>query len=373
MKKALKILAGLLLPVLLILGAVKLVRHKKALLQKTPPPSRVPLPVEGTTVQKGRWALTEHYLGELRPLRVVRLASRVTGYLLEVRKYEGERVAAGELLVRVDDRKLRAQMRALKAEIVAAEIEFQTRKAIYERDKVLWEKKALSQEAYDLSRSAYEGAWARLKRLREELAALQVDLAYTEIKAPFSGVISRRFKEPGDMVLPGMPILELEAPEAGYRILVRIPQKLAAQLPSGTEALLKEGGQTLKARVHRIHPAVDPEGLAVVEIRVSKRPFGLPSGAHLGVELVIKELEGLGLPPEALLETTQGAWIYALEPLQGDLYRVKVLPVKVLGRSAEKVVVAGEIVPGQKVVVAGESTLLRLHNGSVVRLVGEIP
>ncbi|HIE33356.1 MAG TPA: biotin/lipoyl-binding protein, partial [Thermodesulfobacteriaceae bacterium] len=79
-----------------------------------------------------------------RAAEAARFSSRITGYLLEVRKYEGDPVKKGEVLARIDDRKIRAQMGALSAQISAAETEFFTRKHIYERDRTLFENQAIS-------------------------------------------------------------------------------------------------------------------------------------------------------------------------------------------------------------------------------------
>lgn len=369
MRRTLKILLVLILTAGLIAVAVKTIRKRKTTLKRLSPARVAPLPVEVARVKTGNLPVTEHYLGEIRPVLSARLSSRITGYLLEVRKYEGDPVKKGEVLARVDDGKIRARMRALSAQISAAETEFLTRKHIYERDRTLFENRALSREAYELSRTALENARARLVSLQEELSALKSDLAYTVIRAPFSGVVSRRLKEPGDLVLPGTPILEIEAPEAGYRIFVRVPQGKAARFGPGTRAILSEDGKILSASVFRVHPAVGEGGLATVEIRIPERPFGLPSGSRIGVDLVLEEVQGVIVPLASLLETTERSYVFLAEPRGNGLASVHIVPVRVRGRHGERVAVSGELSAGELVIVAGEATLLKLHEGMKVRLI----
>ncbi|OAQ20806.1 efflux RND transporter periplasmic adaptor subunit [Thermosulfurimonas dismutans] len=368
MFRNLKILIALLLMAGLALVAVKTVKKKKAALERLSPPQVSPLPVEVVRVKVGPLLVTEHYLGEIRPVLSARLSSRITGYLLEVRKYEGDPVKKGEVLARIDDRKIRAQMGALSAQISAAETEFLTRKHIYERDRTLFENQAISREAYELSKAAFENAKARLAALKKELSAVKSDLAYTMIQAPFSGLVSHRFREPGELVLPGIPILEIEAPEEGYRIFVRVPQRKAAYIKEGSKAVLSEGRRRLSVSVFRVHPAVSENGLATVEIRVAERPFGLPSGAKVGVDLVMKEVQGAIVPLKSLLETTEKTYVFLAKTEEGDLASVRSVPVMVLGRNGNLVAVSGRISEGDWVIVAEESTLLRLHEGMKVQV-----
>ncbi len=348
--------------------AVHKVRERRAALKRLPPPRVVPLPVEVARVRVGVLPITEHYLGVIRPVLSARITSRITGYLLSVTKYEGDPLEKGEVLARIDDTPIRARIASLKAQIEAARVTYLTKKRIFERDRVLYREKAISQEAFELSESALREAEARLKTLEAELSAAENDLTYAVIRAPFSGVVTERFREPGDMVVPGAPILALEDPSRGYRIFVGVPQARAALFKPGARAILTEGKRKLSARIFRVHPAVGPGELATVEIRFSERPFGLPSGARVGVDLVVREVRGAIVPLRALLETANGTYVFLARREKGPFARIEVARVRVLGRAKEEVALSGPLSSGDLVVVASESTLLSLHNGQKVRI-----
>jgi RND family efflux transporter MFP subunit len=360
MARKIKIFLVILVLILLVVGAVKLVKKKKARLAKLPTPQEAPLPVETARVRLGELEVTEHYLGEIRPLLEAYLSSRLTGYLLAVTKYEGDPVEKGELLARIDDQGLKAKLKSLTAQLEAARTSYRTRQHIFARDKVLFENKALSQEAFELSRAALAEAKARVLSLEEEIAAVKNDLTYAEIRAPFSGIVTKRLKEPGDLVLPGQSILALEDPSRGYRVLVRVPEHRAASFSMKT-AYLIEGGKRAKVSVYRVHPATAPGGLATVEIRTTRRPFNLPSGARIGVDLVVKRVHGALVPLRALLENVKTSYVFRIIPEKDGLGKVEPVAIKVLGRSGEMVAVAGPLREGDLVVVAEESTLLRLQ------------
>ncbi len=349
---------------LLGIGAVGLVKTKRAVLKKTPLPAKAPFPVDTVLVRQGRLELREHYLGAIEPLQRATVSTRLTGYLLRVTKYEGDPVKEGELLAEIEARDLRARLARLKAELEAAKSELFTRKAIFDRDKKLLAHEAISQEAYDLSKNALQTAASRVEQLRQEIKAIQVDLSYARILAPFPGVVTKRFKDPGDLATPGAPILSLENPEGGYRLLIKVPQERAPRFVPGTKAYLLLGQKQLITHVYRVHPAVGPRALATVEIRLQSRPFGLPSGSKIGVELVSGAPEGFVLPLKALVHGKEPA-VYTVR--EGRLVRV---PVKVLGQSRDQIVVYGDLKPGEPVVVGDPGLLLRLYPGERVLVRG---
>jgi len=372
-KKAARIRKFLLLIgiIFFIILALLVVRKKKQKLAKIPPPKRAPLPVEVVKVRKGTLEITEHYLGKIRPLKETALSSRFTTYVLEIRKFEGDPVKKGEVLVLLDDRTLKARLKALKARLQAARITFLTRQNIFERDRILYENKALSKEAFELSKARLAEAEAQVTSLKQEIEALKVDLSYTRLRAPFDGVVRRRYLNPGDLALPGKPILELEDPEAGYRVFVSLAQEKIRKIHPGAKAYLVENKKRLPARVFSVHPATEAGGLGTVEIRVSKRPFALPSYGDVGVDLALEEVKGFLVPLKAVLENVKKDFLFCAQPTEKDMARLRVIPVHFLGRAQEKAALSGKIPTDCLAVVAEEATLLSLHEGQIVRLSGE--
>ena len=258
---------------------------------------------------------------------------------------------------------------ALKAQLAGARSTLATQEGIYKRNLMLYEHKALSKEALDCSRSTRDEARARVLSLEKELEAARLEVSYCTLKAPFDGVVTKRLQDPGDLALPGKPILVLENAGAGYRVLVQVPQDLVPVLKAGDEVYLAPSAQGpyVKATLSRIYPAVATGLMATVEVGVKEPPLGLPSGSVLEATLVVARKEGLKVPLGALLHKPEGVLVWAVKPDRGLVPK----KVEVLAANRREALVSGEISPGEKVVVGTDALLLRLHPGlKVVPLEG---
>ncbi|MFW6081276.1 MAG: efflux RND transporter periplasmic adaptor subunit, partial [Desulfosalsimonas sp.] len=225
-------------------------------------------------------------------------------------------------------------------------------------------------EDLDASKSALVSARSAVDRLRSQISSARVSLLYTRIKAPFDGVVTERMKDPGDLVTPGQAICRIEDQGKGYKVIVKTDPETAGRLKPGTEARLTAGGETLDKEVFRIYPAADKNRLASVEIRTSKPPFGLPSGAALGVDLVVSAPEALVLPRNAAVEI-DGAWHVFIADRNN---RIKPAEVSVLGRTSHSIAVKSDALKqGDRVAVGDESMLIRLGPNTRIQPLEEIP
>jgi RND family efflux transporter MFP subunit len=183
---------------------------------------------------------------------------------------------------------------------------------------------------------------------------------YARITAPFSGVVSRRSAEPGDLAAPGKPILTIEK-TSSYKVLAQVPQEELAAMRPGTPVRLTSGSQSLPSTVNRVYPALGRNMLATVEVLTSASPFSLPSSATVGLDIVTSTVEGLIVPEQALVKSAKGAFVYLVKTGV-----VRVMPVKILGSGNGKTAISGDPAPGEQVAVAQENKLLTLQNGSRV-------
>lgn len=165
-------------------------------------------------------------------------SARISGNILTINKREGDSIVPGELLVVIDDRELADRAQAVDAEALAtqqkiagAKSTYETQKSIYERDVALYRDGAISKEALERSRATYDGAQATVSAFQETLgglkkstAAARTQAGYAKIYAPFAGMVSKRWSDPGDLAVPGKPILTVEK-SSPYKVVVQIPQE----------------------------------------------------------------------------------------------------------------------------------------------------
>jgi len=362
---------------LLIVGGVVVVKSKEKKLAGLPAPQAMVPTVQVVPLERGKLEIATHYLGSIEPFTKSDLSPRISGSILTVTKREGDNVRPGELLVTIDDRELVDRVLAVDAEVLAtrqrlagALSAYETQKSIHARDEVLFKAGAISQEALERSRAALDGAKAVVDAYKENLKGLEKNTSiartqsgYARITAPFSGVVSRRWSEPGDLAVPGKPILTIEK-RSPFKVLAQVPQEELAGIGPGSPVTLTNGGRSIAAEVTRIYPALGKNMLATVEAVIPLSPFGLPSGSTVGFDVVTRKVEGFLAPDQAVVKSSRGSFICLVKD---GVVRVK--PVKLLGAGNGKVALDGDLAAGELAAVAQENKLLTLAEGSRVTAV----
>jgi RND family efflux transporter MFP subunit len=364
-----------------IAGASILIIKKQHNVASLPKPVANLQTVQTAVVTQGSLEVTTHYLGVIEPYTRSDLSARISGNILTINKREGDPIRLGELLVVIDDRELADRAQAIGSEALAtqqklagAKSAYETQKSIYERDVSLYSDGAISKEALERSRATFDGAQATLSAFQESLqgmkkstTAAQTQAGYAKIYAPFAGMVSKRWSDPGDLAVPGKPILTVEK-SSPYKVVVQIPQEEINRVKKGTKVYLSNADQRLTAAVERIYPALGKNLLGSVEIILTNRPFNLPSGSTVGVDLVTNQVGGFLVPENALVKTGQGAFVYVLEM---NIVRIK--PVSLLGTNTSQAAISGPVSAGNVVVVGQENRLLGLKDGSTVYPAGGNP
>jgi RND family efflux transporter MFP subunit len=361
---------------ILIAGGVIVVRSKQKSLENLPKPQE-PLPtVQVTPVRQGTLDVTAHYLGSIEPFTRSDISARISGNILTIMKREGDSVRQGEVIITIDDRELldrsiavNAEALATKQRLAGAKSAYETQKSVYERDVILHKAGAISQEALERSRAALDGAKATADAYDESLKGLAMNTsiartqaAYARITAPFSGVVSKRWVDPGDLAVPGKPILTIEK-TSSYKVLAQVPQEEIALIRTGSVVSLKSGEQSISAIVNRVYPALSKNMLATVEVLTKSSPFNLPSAATVGFDVATKRVEGFIIPDQGVVKSSNGIFVYMVKD---GIVHIK--PVKLLGMGNGKAALSGELLPGEQVAVAQENKLLTLSEGSKVNI-----
>lgn len=359
--------------VLVVAGALFVIRKKREIAHLAPP-RMVPPAVQVVPVKQGTLEVTAHYLGTIVPFVRSDLSARISGNILTINKREGDPVRKGELLVTIDARELQDRIVAVNSELLAtrqklagAKSAYETQNAVYGRDQTLYKSGAISREALERSRAALDGTRSVVDAYNESLKGLAMNTnvartqaGYARIYAPFAGVVSKRWNEPGDLAVPGKPILTVDK-SAPFKVLAQVPQEELAPLRAGTRVYLTNGDQRLSARVNRIYPALGKNMLATVEVLSQKAPFRLPADATVGVDLVARTATGLIVPDQAVVKNGQQAFIYVVT---GSTVHLR--PVTLSGTGNGTAAVTGNLHPGEQVAVGQENRLLTLVEGAAV-------
>jgi RND family efflux transporter MFP subunit len=288
------------------------------------------------------------------------LAPQVMARVLEINVREGALVEAGQLLARLDEREFQDAVTEAEATLASAEAAYQAQRDTTTRDKRLFEVKAIAQEQWDRSQAADAASSAQIETARQRLSLARTRLGYCRLLAPANGVVARRLADPGDLAVPGKPLLQLVS-QQNVRVRASLPPEDFAGLHLGQPVTLKTDRASAEATVSRVFPAMGDSHLASFECDVTNPPPGFVSGATVGVDVQLSSAEGIVVPTDALLEGDKGMWVFAV-----DNGTVKPVQVEVLDRSLEQVAIKGGVRAGESVIVARPSRLMTLASGTKV-------
>lgn len=357
---------ALLATVAVVAGLLGL-RHARVVeLERAPVLSEPATAVQVVAVRQGTLESADHILGEVYGADDADIAPQVSGQVLEVRVREGDHVSAGAVLARLDPRELEDAVAENGADVDAAGAASAAQIAATARDSVLFVNQAISQEQWEGSQAMRAAATGRLDVAQHRLDQARAHLGYAIVRAPFSGVISARLADPGDLAMPGKSLLRMVR-QTAVRVRGAVPPELVTRLRPGIPVDLTLGGERLRATVSRVFPAMQGSHLATFEIDVPRATPGYVAGATVGVDLHLRSAAGLLVPLDALLESDAGAHAFVVSQPRGGTPTLRVARVSVVARSLDDAAVTGDLCEGDLVVVARPSRLMDLSGGMPVR------
>ena len=239
---------------------------------------------------------------EVRAAQRAQLYAKVSGYVQRVLIDKGDRVKKGQLLAEVESPDNDQQALAAKADL-------ELKRSVLSRVEKLLPNGAVSQADVDNARSQLKVAESAVARA----GALQ---GYEKLRAPFDGVVTARFVDPGALLpaatsstTSAQPLLELASGDK-LRINLQLGQEDAALVRKGDVVTIDlPGGTQLEAKVSRLSQALDPRTRTMLaEIDLGKSPDNLYPGAYVQVALVLRGTPRPLVPAEALI-TRGGALV----------------------------------------------------------------
>lgn len=295
--------------------------------------------VELATAAPGRLAYTAARAGSLRAQREVRIVNQEEGRLTEVRVREGDRVKAGEVVVRYDDRILRAELDKASATLNQAGLD-------HARSLQLKDKGFVSDDAVQRAATALEIA-------RAEVRLLRARVQHMTIAAPFDGVVAQRLVEPGNVTSRHTHLLTVIDPSQLVTD-VNVSELVMPYLALGDRADVRIdalGEKLHPGTIVRIHPAIDPATrTGRVEVVLKPVPKGARAGQFSRVVLSTGASEQLVVPLAALQRDVKGEFVYVYQAADGAVRRTDVASGL---RLADRVEIRDGLERGAQVVVKG--------------------
>lgn len=242
--------------------------------------------------------------GTLKPRAQVQVVAEVQARLLRVLKDEGTRVAKDELLAVLDETDYRLANDRARAALAMAEANRAHAQAEKERADSLLKTGGITDRDHLSAQVALQVGDASLAQARAEMAIAAQQLARTQVKAPFSGRVAKRFADPGALLAPGAPLftfvddslLEYKAPVPS-RDFAKV--KLGAAVELAIDAL---GGARVSGRIARVEPLVDERSRSFQAVVEVKGRADLVGGLFARAFVRVGQVDGaIVVPPAALV------------------------------------------------------------------------
>lgn len=219
------------------------------------------------------------YIGEVRASQRAELAFASSGRVVAVLVEVGERVRAGQVLARIDEQPLQAQLSAAMADVARAEAQLTEIRLRNERLKIAQEAGAASTAELTGIRAELASCEAMLRTAQAQLTQAKWSLENASLKAPLDGVVATRTIEAGQTAGPGMPVITLDG--AGRELSLLLPARQRIQ-PGQTIELQGDAG-TASSKVLRVGGRVEAGGLRRVFLTVPENALvGSTWSAMLG-------------------------------------------------------------------------------------------
>ena len=337
------------------LGLTKFFQIREAIAQHgsfKPPP-------EGVSIVKAveqDWLPLYRVAGTIKAIQGVLLRSQESGVVGETLIETGAKVAAGDVLVKLDTSVERAQLSSARSKLDWTKSEF-------ERATKLWEQKATS-------KSALQSATANRDQAESEVQRLQALIDRKEIKAPFEGKVGIRQVDKGDYLSPGAALVELQQIDGLY-VDFAVPLRVLTYVQVGQNVFFDHDGSKQMAQIVGIDPSADRSTLTVnVRAQVTPNSRALVPGMYVGVDVPSDTPARLiAVPVSSVAYAPYGNSVFILKRAAESL-TVESRTVRLGTAIGDKVPVLAGIKVGEEVVTAGA---FKLRDGAAVVVNNDVP
>lgn len=264
--------------------------------------------------------------GKIQATNSADLSTRMMGFVTKVHVNVGDKVRKGQLLISINNSDLQAKKAQVNAGIAKAQTAFNNAEKNYNRFKNLMASNSISQKEMDDMTVNFEMAKAGLETAKQMKNEINAQFTYSNITAPFSGVITSKNIDNGDMANPGMPLISLETPK-DFEVIAMVPESEISKIKNGTEVnvLVKSINKTIKGKVSEVSSsAKNTGGQFLVKIDLAKTNASILSGMFSTVQFPVEKSASSSMvliPAEALVKNGQLSGVYTVSQTNTALLR----------------------------------------------------
>ncbi len=251
------------------------------------------------------------------------VSAQTSGRVAEISYDVNDFVPKGAVIVRFTDTEQRAALRIANAALEEAKARLDEAGKEYQRITTMFENETVSKARFEQARANHAAAEARSSAAQSGVIAAEEQLEYTVVRAPFAGIVAKRFIEPGELVAPGQPIMSGLSLQS-LRVNVDVPQSMFNPIREIGKAFVYADDQRIAAESLTFYPVADPiTNSFTVRVNLPDDSATLFPGMFVKVGFVIGETRRLLVPVQAVVRRSELTAVYVLVDDQVTLRQVR--------------------------------------------------
>ncbi|MBM5812198.1 MAG: efflux RND transporter periplasmic adaptor subunit [Gammaproteobacteria bacterium] len=320
-------------------------------------PARAATPLPSERIARAAVPLERQLDGTVEAVQHGTIAAETSGRVVEVLYDIDDVMPAGAVIVRLRGVEQRAGLARAEAELAEASSRRAEAQQQFERIAGLLERRLVSRQHFDQASADRDAAVARAAAAEAALAAAREGVRHTEVRAPWAGVVARRYVEAGEAVQPGTPLLSALSLRE-LRVSADLPRSLAATVRARRRAAVYAGDRRIEATRVTLAPQAAPDSETFrVRLELPAETPDLYPGMLVKAAFVVGESERLTIPAAALVERGELRSVY----VQGDDGRVRLRQVRIGQRFGDRLEVLAGLNSGERVVTDPPAALQHLR------------
>lgn len=319
----------------------------------TPPAGARPAAAEPLVVATAQFRevdLTTTAEAVVEAVRQSTVAAQVSGRIVDIRFDVGDRVQKGDVILRIDERAASLAVAASEAQMREAEAALVNARAQFERTKQLVAQKFVSQAALEKSEADLKAAEARMRAMVAGTGAAVTEKSFTTIVAPYSGIVSARHVQLGEMAAPGKPLLTGFDPTT-LRVVATVSSAQVPAIQAGSKARIEVPSieRWVEVKSVTLVPSADPRThTSQVRLDLPAEARGLLPGVFARAHFVTGRAARLMVPRAAVLRRSEVTAVYVVDAK--GLASLRQIRLGAVSDETSVEVLAG-LRPGEKVAV----------------------
>ncbi len=271
--------------------------------------------LEGVSVTRREVARERLFEGVVEAVKQSTVSAQTSGRIKAIHFDVNDRVKKGDILVELDDTQQRAGLEQAKAAVKAAEARLQAAEQDFARVSRLYKQGTVPKARFDQSKAELDSARAGLAQARAALKQAEEQLEYTKVRAPYSGIVTARHAQVGELAAPGKPLMTGFSLDE-LRAHVELPQHyvpIVREKRRASVVLDLDGHKRLKVSRMVIFPFSNPQTNTVtVRLYLAEKGKNLFPGMLVKGAFEVEKAKVLAIPERAVARRGELAGVYVL-------------------------------------------------------------